>query len=69
MTMALMIPMNPPVWMKYMALLANGVIGFIVFKEARSFLLKVSTAFIGSFIFIYGLSMVVARNSSSNLQF
>ena len=61
--------MSPPTWLRYISYIFNGVVGFIIFKSAKSTMIKVSTALIGSMLFTIGLSMVVAGDSTSNLEF
>jgi len=51
-----------------MAEIFNGVTGFMIFKEAKSFWIKVSTALIGSFLFLTGLSMTISGDVTDNLQ-
>ena len=60
-SMAIMKSIAPPVWVSYLVYIISGVIGFLVFKNAKSFLIKLSTAFIGSFMFVLGLSIVIDR--------
>lgn len=66
-TTALLSPMNPPIWLRYIAYLVNGIIGFCIFKSAKSMLIRVTTAIIGSFMFFYGLNMVISKHGSENL--
>jgi hypothetical protein len=68
-TMAILQPMSPPTWLRYLTYTGNGVIGFIIFKEAKTFMIRAATATIGAMLFMIGLSMVVAGDTTSNLQF
>ena len=68
-TMGILQPMSPPAWLRYLAYAANGVIGFIIFKEAKHFMTRAATALIGAMLFLIGLSMAVAGDTTSNLQF
>ena len=67
--LAVLTPISVPYWMRYTAYAISATIGFLVFRSAKSFLLKVSTAFIGSFMFIYGVDMMISVHISSNLSY
>jgi hypothetical protein len=55
--------------MKFLAMIFDGVIGFYIFahNNVKDLVLKVSTSFIGSFMFVYGIHFTIDRGVVSNL--
>lgn len=66
-TWAIFLPISPPNAIRYLAYAVNALIGWHIFKKAKSFLLKASTAFIGATMFFYGLNLLISKHISSNL--
>ena len=65
-TVAILSPVHAaPAGMRYAAYAINSAIGFYIYKDAKTFLLKASTAFIGALMFFYGLDMMITGHGNN----
>lgn len=64
---ALLTPMSPPTWLRYILYFINAMIGFFIFNGKKGLYIKASTALVGSFMFFYGLNMIVTKHTHYNL--